>query len=138
MSDPAADRSRQRPWSPTPSPESAGRTASALSRRAAVPELVLDCLNLVLGQSEEVAGFMDQRQTYLLEHFVLRIAGLLDGALKQGDAIRQRVAVGPGPFGERCALIQPEQAAFGTVAHLLFESGRRPILDDDLHVLHAI
>src|SRR5690606_18102553 len=98
------------------------------------PVALVDFFNLFLAQAEVVAQLVNQRLANTDNQVVFALAGVLDGALVESDAIGQRVSVGPAAFGERRALVQPEQRVGRLDLHLFEQRVGRLVLDDDREV----
>ena len=74
----------------------------------------------------------------LLIPIVLVIRLALERALKEQDAIGQRVPVTPLPLGERNALIQTKQRAAGLDLHVVEQRRVGLVFDDDRDIAHRV
>jgi hypothetical protein len=113
-------RSRRRPWRPRRVRGSAApnrfrglgdltRSAPRLLIILAAPVTFLDFLNLLFAQPEVVTDFMNQRFSDDRTDVIIVLAVLLDRLLKNRDAVRKGVAVGPRTLGQRRSLIEAVQ-----------------------------
>ena len=108
-----------------------GVHASVLRRPVLRPPVALfDVFEFLFGQAEVVADLVDERFADRHDDVVLALAGVLDGALVQDDAIGQRVAVVPRALGERRALVQAEERVGRLDLHLVQQFVGRLVFDD--------
>src|SRR4029453_10988714 len=112
------------------------RSAPRLLFILAAPITLLDFLDLFFAQTEVVTHLMDQRLSDDGAHVVVALAIFLDRLLKNGDAVREGVAVAPRALWERRPLIQAVQGVGRLDLHLLEQVRARLVLDDDRDVPH--
>src|SRR5262245_55012539 len=84
----------------------------------AAPVTLLDLLDLFFAQTEVMAHFVNQRFSDDGAHVSVVVAVLLDRLLKNRDAVRKGVAVGPRPLWQRRPLIQAVQRVGRLDLHL--------------------
>src|SRR3954470_6798480 len=124
-----------------PARGNAGRTGGAWSRvldRLAAPELLLDLFDLVLAQPEVVAELVDDRLRDAVANLVVVAARFFGGLLVDRNAIRQIVAEGPRPLGQRRAVVETEQRVTVLDFHLGEQFRRRFVFDDHCDVAHFL
>ena len=83
------------------------------------PVLLLDLLDLFFAHAEVVADLVNQRLADRHDQIVLVLGFALVRALKEQDAVGQRIAVVPAAFGQRRALVQAEQRVGRLDLHLV-------------------
>src|SRR5262245_9532161 len=102
----------------------------------AAPVPLLDFLNLFFAQTEVVTHLMDQRLADDRAHVIVALAVFFDRLLKNGDAVREGVAVAPRALGQRCPLIETVQRVGRLDLHLFEQFRARFLLDDHCDVPH--
>src|SRR5688572_2033856 len=107
-----------------------------LVRSLVAPVLLLDRLDFFLAEAEIVPDLVNQRLADDDANLVLVLAVFLDRALKERDAIGQRVAEPPGPLRQRGALVEPVQRIGRLDLHFLEQLRARFILHHERKVLH--
>src|ERR1044071_4730118 len=102
----------------------------------ATPVALLDFFDLLFAQAEVVPNLVNQRLCDRIADVIIGLAVFLDNRLEQRDAIRERVAVAPRPFGQRRALIETVKRIGRLGLHLFEQLRARFVLDDDGDVRH--